>query len=145
MTAKSAFEQEHAAPPELRFALEAIGNPVSKTKSSILFRRGDKPVGVFVVRKGKVSLDLDGSKVASRTLGPGSVLGLPATLTGKPYSLTATVARDCELDFIPRRAALRLLHENSFLCFQALRILGSEISDMRGALDKLLNCRPQVT
>jgi CRP-like cAMP-binding protein len=72
-----------------------------------LFRRGDKAVGVFLVRRGKVSLSLDGTSVISRTLGPGSLLGLPATLSGEPYSLTATVAEDCQLDFIRREAVLR--------------------------------------
>jgi len=144
MTTKLTFEQEHSAPSELRLALQAIGSSIAKSKKSILFRRGDKPVGVFLVRKGKVSLSLDGTSVASRTLGPGSVLGLPATLNRRPYSLTAMATEDCRLDFIRREAVVRLLHENTFVCFQALQILGSEISDMRRAMDELFHRKPHV-
>ena len=144
MATKSTFDWEHSAPPELRSALEATASTVEKSEKSILFRRGDPSVGVFLVRKGKVSLSLDGTSVASRTLGPGSLLGLPATLNGRPYSLTATVAEDCQLDFISREVVLRVLRENTLVCFQALQILGSEISDMRRALDKLSCSKPQV-
>jgi len=125
-------------------ALQAIGSSAEKPKNSILFRRGDKCLGVFVVRKGKVSLSLDGTSVASRTLGPGSVLGLPATLNQRPYSLTATVVEDSRLDFIGQDAVLRLLRENTLVCFQALQILGSEISDMRRAMDELVHSKPHA-
>ncbi|HEX4922425.1 MAG TPA: cyclic nucleotide-binding domain-containing protein [Candidatus Bathyarchaeia archaeon] len=138
MASKSTFEQEHEAPNELRLALQAIGNSVGKSKESILFRRGDKPVGVFLVREGRVRLSLDGTSVASRTLGPGSVLGLPATLNRRPYSLTATATENCQLDFIPREAVVRLLRKNTVVCFQALQVLGNEISDMRRAVDEVL-------
>ena len=89
---------------------------------------------MFLIRKGKVRLDLDGTSIASRTLGPGSLLGLPATLNQKPYSLTATAIEDCRLDFIDRDAVLQLLRENTFVCFQALQVLGTEITDMRRAM-----------
>ena len=77
-------------------------------------------------------------------MGPGSLLGLPATLNGRPYSLTATVAEDCKLVFVRREAVLRLLRQNTFVCFQALQILGSEISDMRRAMDELFHSTPHV-
>ena len=144
MTTKPTFGQEHSAPPKLRLALEAMSRSVEKSKNSILFRRGDKAVGVFLVRKGKVRLSLDGTSVASRTLGPGSVLGLPATLNQRPYSLTATIAEDCQLDFVDQEAVLRLLREDTFVCFQALQILGSEISDMRRVMDELFHSKPHV-
>jgi CRP-like cAMP-binding protein len=121
MTTKLSFAQEHSAPSELRLALEEIGSTVEKPKKSVLFRRGDKAVGVFLVRRGKVSLSLDGTSVVSRTLGPGSLLGLPATLSGRAYSLTATAAEDCQLDFIRREAVLRVLREDTFVCFQAMQ------------------------
>jgi CRP-like cAMP-binding protein len=140
----STFEQEHSAPPELRSALQAAGSNVDQAKKSILFRRGDEPVGVFLVRTGRIRLTLDGTKAASRTLGPGSVLGLPATLNRRPNSLTATATEDCQLDFIDSAALLHLLRENAFVCFQALQILGSEISDMRRAMDNVLDRKTQV-
>ena len=97
MATKPTFGQEHIAPLELRSALEAIGSTVERSGKSTLFRRGDKA-------RAKVSLSLEGTNAISRTLGPGSLLGLPATLSGEPYSLTATVAEVCQLDFIRREA-----------------------------------------
>ena len=83
-------------------------------------------MGVFLVREGKVSLRLDGVGIATRTLGPGSLLGLPATQNGRPYSLTAMVTKDSRLDFISREAVLLILHSDTLVCFQALHILGGK-------------------
>jgi len=59
------------------------------------------------------------------------VIGLPATFSGEPYSRTAVVAKDCDLDFIPRRQLLNLLRGNSAAGFQIVRMLSEEIFQMR--------------
>jgi CRP-like cAMP-binding protein len=67
----------------------------------------------------------------SRIVGAGSVIGLPATFSGEPYSLTAEAARDCQLEFIPRRKLLELLRRKPDVGYQIVRILSEEISEMR--------------
>ena len=67
----------------------------------------------------------------SRMVGAGSVIGLPATFSGEPYSLTAEAARDCYLEFIPRRRLLELLRRSPKVGFQIVRILSEEIAEMR--------------
>ena len=120
-------------PTELQSHLEAIATEVSKARGSTLFRRGDDVSGVFLVRSGKVKLGLgcDESVCPSRTLGVGALVGLPATMSGAPYSLTAEVLEDSHLGFVPREAVLDLLKKNSNLSFQVMQLLSEEISGMR--------------
>ena len=124
--------------PELRAELESLATIVSKPKGTILFRRGDDASGVFLVRKGRVNLGLDFvSRVyPDRTLAAGAIAGLPATVSGNPYSLTAKVAEDSELAFVPRDAVVACLRSNPFLCFQVMYMLSGEISGIRSAFKK---------
>ena len=85
------------------------------------------------MKSGKVQLQLEGAGVLypTRTLGPGSVVGLPAAVSGEPYSLTAEAVQDCELDFISRKDLLALLQHNTTAALQILQILSEEIYQMR--------------
>ncbi len=121
---------------ELKTEFEKISSTVTKTRGTLLFRRGDPASGVFLVRKGTVTLELDSAEriYRTRTLGPGSVAGLPASVSGNAYSLTAKVAEDSELGYIPREKLIKLLGENPHLCFSAMKVMSSEISRMRAAV-----------
>jgi CRP-like cAMP-binding protein len=121
--------------PELQAELEGLATVVFKSKNTILFRRGDEVSGVFLIRRGKISLGLDCETplYPSRVLGPGALTGLPATVSGQPYSLTAKVVEDSELAFVPRDAVLSCLRNNLVLCFQVMDMLSGEICDIRSA------------
>jgi CRP-like cAMP-binding protein len=101
-----------------------------------LFRRGDPGTGVFLIRKGKVNLRLDGQTglYPSRTLGHGAIVGLPATLSGGAYSLAAEVSEDAELGFVSREDFLALMVKDTKLCLKAMNLLGKEIAGIRSAL-----------
>jgi len=118
---------------ELKAELDRRATTVSKPKGTILFRRGEDVSGLFLIRSGRVSLALDceTSVYPPRILGPGHIVGLPATVSGNPYSLTAKVVEDSELAFVPRNAVLTVLQNNSVLCFQVMDMLSGEISDIR--------------
>jgi CRP-like cAMP-binding protein len=118
---------------ELREELERLSTIVKKPKGSILFRRGDKPVGLFLVRKGRVGLCLDCETKAypMRKLGFGAIVGLPASVSGKPYSLTAEVLQDSELAFVPRHLVVSCLKNNPILGFEVISMLSGEICDVR--------------
>jgi CRP-like cAMP-binding protein len=121
--------------PNLRKELRAIATPVHKPKGTTLFRAGRPGRGAFLIRSGQVRLTLGGGTglYPSRILGSGAMIGLPATFSGEPYSLTAEVARDCRLDFVPRRMLLNLLRRNPQAGFQIVRMLSEEIFQMRKA------------
>lgn len=121
---------------ELKDQLERLATIVSKPNGAVLFRRGDAAAGVFLIRRGKVSLGLDCNTPAypARILGPDSVVGLPATVAGAPYSLTAEVVEDAQLGFVPRAAVMDCLRSHPQLCFQVMDILSGEISEIRSAV-----------
>lgn len=86
----------------------------------------------------RLQLEGAGGLYPTRTLGPGSLVGLPATVSGEPYSLTAEAAQDCALDFIARKDLLALLQHNTTAALQILQILSEEIYQMRNTARKAL-------
>jgi CRP-like cAMP-binding protein len=123
---------------ELQTELERLATIVLKPAGSFLFQRGDEASGVFFIRNGRISLALDYETPVypARVLGPGAVIGLPAAVSGNPYSLTAKVVEDSELDFIPRAQVVECLKNNLSLCFQVMDILSDEIADVRSAFKR---------
>jgi CRP-like cAMP-binding protein len=120
----------------LRDQLIRIGKPLAKPKGSTLFSRGDEVTGLFLIRSGQVSLELEKGHPAfpARTLSAGSVVGLPAAVGGAPYSLSARVVEDSELVFVSRDAVTECLKKNPTLCFEVMDILSREISSTRTAI-----------
>lgn len=125
---------------ELNKALRTASQPLQKKKGDLLFRAGDQARGVFLVKSGKVRLQLQGARglYPTRILSAGAVIGLPATVSGEPYSLTAEAAQDCGLDFISREDLLALLQHNTTAALQILQILSDEIYQMRNTAKKAL-------
>jgi len=120
--------------PDLYSKLQSVATPMFKAKDSTLFQAGQAAEGAFLVRSGRVRMSLDNSPLyPTRSIGPGNVIGLPATFSGEPYSLTAKAERNCRLDFIPRERLLDLLRCNPEVGFHVVRALSEEISQMRKA------------
>ena len=69
----------------LLYVLKQQSEKVRKPSSTVLFRRGDKAAGMFVVLSGKVRLDLVVDSAVGRTCGQGALVGLPSTLTRQKY------------------------------------------------------------
>ena len=120
---------------ELQTELEHLATIILKPAGTFLFRRGDEVSGVFLIRSGRISLALDYETPVypARILGPGAVTGLPATVSGKSYSLTATVVEDSEVAFVSRAQVVECLKNKPWLCFQVMDILSDEIADIRSA------------
>jgi CRP/FNR family transcriptional regulator, polysaccharide utilization system transcription regulator len=126
------------APEELKRQLEVVGSPIQKERGSFLFRRGDEVSGIFLICQGAVQLGLerDLPGFPPRRLGPGSVLGLPATLSDTPYSLTAEVLENSELIYLQRERLLDLLREKPELSFHVMAILSEELARTRSAIEQ---------
>lgn len=121
---------------ELNSELDRISSIVSMPGGTLLFRCGDPVSGVFVIHRGTVTLFVDApskSPWLAKTLGPGEIAGLPAALTGM-YSLSARVAEDAELGFIPASQVSALLERSPHLCLVAARAMSDEIARMRAGL-----------
>ena len=113
----------------LHNVLEQRSEKVHKPRSTVLFRRGEKASGMFVVLSGKVILDLGVDSALARTCGRGALVGLPSTLTRHDYSMTATVTEDAELGFWSPDALDSLLRNRPDLCQPLLTILGEKIAE----------------
>ncbi|MGA9356068.1 MAG: cyclic nucleotide-binding domain-containing protein [Terriglobales bacterium] len=111
---------------------------LSEAKGTVLFRRDDAVRGLFLIRRGRVSVAQDTGSVEypPRILGPGAVVGLPATVAGSAYKLTAEVVDQAELAFVPRTEMLSCLQHNVELCFEVMTLLSGEISGTHAALKR---------
>ena len=125
--------------------LEGIATGTAIEKGKALFRQGDAGRGVFLVRKGKLMLTMHPrghKKLLYRTIGPGQILGLPATLSDGPYSVTAECLADCELAFIEAEEVVDLLRKRSDLCLHAVEIMAHEVRQLRTKQASLLSVKP---
>lgn len=110
-----------------------------------MFRRGEPSHGVFLVRKGSISLRLESKKgeaILDRTVTCDGIVGLPATLSGGRYSLTAVTREDSELAFVERETLLALAASNPSIGFEILHALGEEVVQMR---EVLASIQPEPT
>jgi CRP-like cAMP-binding protein len=127
------------APDDLKAHLITTGMSIERGCGTYLFRRGEPVTGIFLIVEGVVRLGLDGNPASfpSREVGPGSVVGLPATLSDSSYSLTAEVLEDCRLAFLSRQSLLDLLRQKPELCFQVMSILTEELTQTRTSLERV--------
>src|ERR1700691_5882884 len=95
--------------------LDSIAAPATYPKGAILFVEGQEPRGVFVICNGRVKLtagSADGKSLILRIADPGEVVGLPGTISGKSYEVTAEALEPIQANFIPRQAFLEFLKEH---------------------------------
>jgi CRP/FNR family transcriptional regulator, cyclic AMP receptor protein len=125
-------------PPESVQGLSAITSPAAYPKTATLFVEGQSPRGVFILCSGRVKLSTssaDGKSLIVRIAEAGEVLGLPATITGKPYELTAEVIEPAQANFIARQDFLAFLREHGEAALRVAQQLGetyhSAIAEMR--------------
>jgi CRP-like cAMP-binding protein len=117
-------------PEEVQNELEALASTRREQPNAVLFHRGEPARGVYLIRRGTVDLTLDNRR--HRRAGRGWILGLPATFSGEPYSLTAKTLESCEFAFIPREKVIEFVRLNPALGVHLLEILATEISSVRG-------------
>lgn len=127
------------ADPELVAALETQATPVAVVPGHALFREGDAPAGVYLVKGGEVTLKTrhDGDVVLRLRAGAGSLLGVPAVVGAKPYSLTAEVERGAEVSMLSCEDFLHLMRTDPCLSFHVLRVLSEEVRFAREALARM--------
>jgi CRP/FNR family cyclic AMP-dependent transcriptional regulator len=119
-------------------SLAAITSSAAYPKGATLFVEGQPARGVFILCNGRVKLSTssaDGKTLILRISEPGEVLGLPATVTGKSYELTADIIEPAQANFIARNDFLNFLRENGDAALRVAQQLGETyhlaISEMR--------------
>ena len=124
------------AEPELLAALERRAKPVALAADRVLFHEGDSPMGVYIVKKGAARLTSysSGEAVLDFRAGAGSLLGVPAAIGTKAYSLTAEALDGAELSLVSCEDFVNLMQTAPSLSFQVLRVLAEEVRFAREAL-----------
>ena len=119
-------------------ALSAITSSALYPRGANFFIEGQPARGVFILCSGKVKLSTSSAKgktVILRIAEPGEVLGLPATVTGTCYELTAEVIEPAQSKFISRSAFLAFLKDNGEAALRVVQQLGEAyhlvIAEMR--------------
>ena len=98
----------------------------STKKDTVLFVEGQKPAGVFIVRKGMVKLSAcsaDGKSLIVGRAGPGAVLGLPTAISGRANELTAEALNLVQCSFVTRDIFLLFLEKNVGSALRVAEIL----------------------
>src|SRR6202790_2038431 len=94
--------------------LNEIKSTAVYPKTTMLFIEGQEPRGVFVLCAGKAKLftsSSDGKTIITKISGAGDVLGLTATISNRPYEVTAEMTEPGQANFIARDALLQFLRE----------------------------------
>ena len=113
-------------------SFESIKYATAYPKGAVLFVEGQAPRGIFVLCKGRVKLSIcatDGKTLILKIAEPGEVLGLSATVSGKPYELTAETIDPCQVNFVKREDFLRFLREHSDACFKVAEQLSEKYNN----------------
>ena len=126
-------------PPNAVKKLDEITTSATYPKGATLFVQGQAGRGVFILCTGNVKLSTssaDGKTLILKVAEPGDILGLPSTISGKPYEASADVLESCQANFIPRVDFLAFLREYGDA---ALRVAQELSEKYQAALDELKN------
>jgi len=121
--------------------LNEIRSTAVYPKSAMLFIEGQQPRGVFVLCAGKAKLSTssaEGKTIITKISEAGDILGLNATISNRPYEVTAEMLEPGQVNFITRDALLHFLREfgevavrvaeqlsrNYYTAYEEIRTLG---------------------
>lgn len=125
------------AAPELIQALEKRSTAISCGGDRVLFKQGEIPVGLYILKEGETTLSMTspkGEQVVQIQAAAGSLLGLPGLIGNEPYTLTAVARGGARLGFVPREEFTGLMQTNSLLALKILEVLAAEVRSARHAL-----------
>ena len=121
--------------------LNEIKSTAVYPKGATLFIEGQQPRGVFLLCAGKAKLSTsssEGRTVITKISEAGDVLGLSATISNRPYEVTAEMIEPGQANFITRDALLHFMREygevavrvaeqlsrNYYTAYEGIRTLG---------------------
>lgn len=107
-------------------ALDAISSSAIYPKGAILFVEGQEPRGVFIICHGRIKLSAGsagGRALILRIVEPGEIVGLPGTISGKPYEATAEALEPIQANFIPRELFMKFLQEHGQAALRVAEML----------------------
>jgi CRP/FNR family transcriptional regulator, cyclic AMP receptor protein len=108
--------------------LDAISSSATYPAGAVLFVEGQEPRGVFILCSGRVKLSggsADGKSLIFRIAEEGEIIGLPGTLSSKPYELTAKALEPTQANFIRREEFLSFLRQHGVAALRVAEMLSN--------------------
>ena len=122
------------ARPHLLTALWHHAISLDCAEDRVLFRQGDNPSGLFFLHAGDASMTMQsdrGVEVVTAVMEPGSLLGLPAIVIDKPYSMTAVAKTGATVGFVNRNDFSAMMLSEPALAMMILQVLAAEVRSTR--------------
>ncbi len=121
----------------VRSALTKCGNAVAREAGAVLFEQGKPSTGIYLILGGKVHTKIGWSgEMLPRIARAGTILGVPATINGECYSISATVKEDAELIHVSREQLLQVMRSDPAVALSIIDLLSKEVREMRQELKK---------
>lgn len=120
-------------------ALQGFAVPVTCDEDRLLFKQGEMPSGLYILRSGGATLTMTsplGGVVTCTSAQPGSLLGLPALIGKRPYTLSAMVLKDSDVSFVTCQDFSQLMLTQPSLSLMVLRVLAAEVRSARSAISE---------
>lgn len=114
--------------PKALQAFQTIKSTTVYPKGAVLFIEGQSPRGVYVLCSGRAKLSTsssEGKTLIMRVADAGEVLGLSATVSGKPYDASAEVMEAAQVNFVGRDDFLRFLGQHGDACLRVAQHLSN--------------------
>lgn len=130
-----------AASPRAMARVRGATRLVSYPEGATIFREGDLPTHLCVIKAGTVEIldvGLDGSEDVLRTLGRGQMLGELGILGGHARSATARAAEDCEIWEIEREAFIETYENEPGVSLEIAHVMASYLLDAEAIAEDLL-------
>lgn len=121
-----------ALPKESLDVFNQIKHAAIYPEHAVIFLEGQVPRGIFMLCQGRAKLSTtarDGKTFILRIAKAGEVLGLHATVTGRPYELTVETMQPCQLNFVSREDFLRFLNKHGDACLHAAQHISRDYQD----------------
>jgi CRP/FNR family transcriptional regulator len=112
--------------------IDDIKKVLKYKKSSLIFREGTMPKGLYCIRSGKVKLmqmSVDGNDQIIRMLKNGDVLGHYDIFCNEVYTSSAKVIEDAEICFFPRNLFCNLVESNGKLILKFTQLLATDLKE----------------
>lgn len=110
---------------------------LNRVKSCSLYKKGQYiftenayPLGLYCINQGKVKLATmgnNGKEQILRLSKDGDILGYRSLLSEERYHCSAIAMEDCSICFVPKDLLFKMLHENSKISIELLKLLASNL------------------
>ena len=109
-------------------------------KGSCIFKKGDEPTHIYIVKKGRVDLRITDQEVVlhKKELGVGECFGEASLMSMHAHTATAVAAEDTEIIVLSRHALNQLRHEDPALFSLLLINIARELARRLKTTDDIL-------